>query len=1010
MIRNSFGSLQDMPRCVVAILLLTLSSSVTTAEETISLFDGKTLNGWVTLDDKPVTKGWEVVDGAIHIRVEKERAGYIKTTRAFENFDLEFEWRVAEAGNSGVKYLAKASRSDRGAGFYGCEYQLLDDEKHKNGRTPTKTAGALYDLYAPDADQKQLKPLDKFNHGRIVVDNGHIEHWLNGRKIVDAVIGGKDWRARVAKSKVSSVKDFAIGPGAILLQEHLSEAWFRNIRIKPLPKKADRSVDFAHQVMPVLRKHCAECHVGASKKGGLKMNTRSDLLAGGESGAVVVPGDSGKSRMIELLESNDDAERMPPKGPRVSAGDIAILKKWIDEDLPWDAGIAFGQSAWEPPLKPRVITLPPARNGRNHPIDRLLDADLAQRGQAPPPPLSAAACLRRATLDSIGLPPTPDVLDAFVADRADDKREKRIKQLLADDVAYADHWLTMWNDLLRNDYTGTGFITGGRKQITGWLYAALRENKPYDEFARELISPTAESAGFIDGIRWRGDVNASQTREIQFAQNVSQVFLGINMKCASCHDSFIDRWTLSEAYNLAAIYADKPLELNRCDKPTGKMAKPKWIFPELGDVDPNASKTERLKQLAELMTHPDNGRFTRTLVNRIWERLMGRGVVHPVDAMHTQPWNEDLLDYLAARFAEDGYDLRKFIRFVMTSRAYQSRAVILKEEPGGDYVYAGPIAKRMTAEQLLDSIWRITGTNPAAPEARVDRFSKSESTDSNSPLDRLKVAPIAAKWIWRDGEVGKKLQLRKKFNLSAAPVAAKLTSTCDNAFVMKINGERVAASREWQKPVYVDVTRYLQVGENMVEVDAEMFGGAAGFICPIDFRDGAGQRVIATDKTWEARPPGDKAWAAAAEINSHGKGPWGAILNPKATVGLPNRAAPPVRAALVKNDFLMRSLGRPHRDQVVTSRPSELTTLQAIDLSNGEILADCLRRGAKRLADQGKSGEELAAWIFRYALAREPSVGERAVLAKVVGDGRDPVAVEDLLWMVFMQPEFQMIR
>lgn len=154
-------------------------------------------------------------------------------------------------------------------------------------------------------------------------------------------------------------------------------------------------------------------------------------------------------------------------------------------------------------------------------------------------------------------------------------------------------------------------------------------NKPYDQFARELLSPTPESEGFIYGIKWRGGVNASQVREVQFSQSISQVFLGINMKCASCHDSFIDRWKLDEAYGLAAIYSEQPLEINRCDKPTGRMAQAAWIFPELGSVDAKAPQPERLKQLAGLMTHPDNGRFTRTIVNRLWHRLMGRGIVHP---------------------------------------------------------------------------------------------------------------------------------------------------------------------------------------------------------------------------------------------------------------------------------------------------------------------------------------------------------------------------------------------
>tara|TARA_R110002095_G_scaffold200403_1_gene180626 strand:+ start:5052 stop:7445 length:2394 start_codon:yes stop_codon:yes gene_type:complete len=773
--------------------------------------------------------------------------------------------------------------------------------------------------------------------------------------------------------------------------------------------KPQPAVDFAHEVMPVLQQHCAKCHTGDKKKGGLVMNTRAELLAGGESGVVVVPGNVEKSRMIELLESSDDSDRMPPEGPRVSAKEIATLKKWINDGLTWDTGVTLGKSSWEPPLKPRAITLPPPRNGRSHPIDRLLDADLFKRGLSIPPPVSDAAFLRRATLDAIGLLPTPKVLEVFVADQTGDKREQQIQLLLANDIAYADHWLTTWNDLLRNDYSGTGFITGGRKQITTWLYTALRENQPYDEFVRELISPTAESAGFIDGIQWRGDVNASQTTEIQFAQNVSQVFLGINLKCASCHDSFIDRWTLSEAYNFAAIYADRPLELYRCDKPTGEIATPKWIFPELGDIDSKAPQAKRLEQLAALMTHPENGRFTRTLVNRIWARLMGRGIVHPVDAMHTRPWNEDLLDYLAVQFAKDGYDLRKFIHFVMTSQAYQSQSEILKKEPGEDYVYAGPIAKRMTAEQFLDSIWQITGTQPDSSEAKVDRAEKSTTDNSKSKLEVLVPVPITAYWIWHSDEVGKKSQLRKKFELSSAPTGAKLMVTCDNAFAMKINNKKVAASQTWTKPVYVDITQFLQAGENMIEVDAEMFGGAAGFICQIVYLEGDEHKVIISDKSWEARPPAGN-WGAAAELKPHGKPPWGIVLEPEANAGPPTAPTPPVRAALVMNDFLMRSLGRPHRDQVVTTRPGELSTLQAIDLSNGDILADYLRRGSERLASKGWTGEELAALLYRYALSREPASGELNVLLKIAGDGRDPVAIEDLLWIVFMQPEFQMIR
>jgi hypothetical protein len=120
------------------------------------------------------------------------------------------------------------------------------------------------------------------------------------------------------------------------------------------------------------------------------------------------------------------------------------------------------------------------------------------------------------------------------------------------------------------------------------------------------------------------------------------------------------------------------------------------------------------------VTHPDNGRFTRTIANRIWQRLMGRGVVHPVDVMANRPWNEDLLDYLAVYLSDNGYDLKKLIEHIVTSQAYQARAALIaKEQPADSYVFGGPEVKRLTAEQFLDAVWQITRTAPAKAAAPV---------------------------------------------------------------------------------------------------------------------------------------------------------------------------------------------------------------------------------------------------------------------------------------------------
>src|SRR5205814_8817337 len=133
--------------------------------------------------------------------------------------------------------------------------------------------------------------------------------------------------------------------------------------------------------------------------------------------------------------------------------------------------------------------------------------------------------------------------------------------------------------------------------------------------------------------------------------------------------------------------------------------------PELGKLDLAQPRNKRLKRLAGLMTDPGNGRLARTIVNRLWHRLVGRGIVHPVDVMGNEPWSADLLDYLAAHLADNGYDLKKTVALIVSSRAYQSRCVTLTEEPpASGYVYQGPIAKRLTAEQFLDAVWRITGT------------------------------------------------------------------------------------------------------------------------------------------------------------------------------------------------------------------------------------------------------------------------------------------------------------
>lgn len=759
------------------------------------------------------------------------------------------------------------------------------------------------------------------------------------------------------------------------------------------------AVDFSHEVVPILKKHCADCHLGDKKKGGFSMNTRADFLAGSENGKVAEPGKPETALLLKLLTFTDSDEQMPPKGDRVPADQVAVLRAWIAEGLQWQEGFSFGRAGYEPPLKPRRVELPPPVDGRSHLLDRIIDKYLADHQAPRPARADEATFIRRVSLDVLGLLPEPG---ATAPDRA-----QFVAATLARDVEYAEHWLSFWNDLLRNDYQGTGYIDGGRKAITGWLYKALLENMPYDRFSRELLAPPTDgSAGFINGIKWRGNVNASQVREVQFAQSVSQVFLGINMKCASCHDSFIDRWKLDDAYALAAVFSERPLEIFRCDKATGRAAKAGWIFPELGTVDAAAPQPERLKQLAGLMIHPDNGRFTRTMVNRIWHRLMGRGIVHPVDAMHTEPWSADLLDYLAVWFAEQNYDVKKLIAFICASEAYQSHSVAGAEEE--KYVYRGPVARRLTAEQFVDAVWQLTGTAPGAPHSSVTR-------GKPAPAEKLN-----AKWIWSHSAAssaspaGESAVFRHTLKLAQASPGGRGVVSCDNACEVLLNGQSLARSDNWEAPLAFILPK-LKAGEHTFLIRASNGGSGAnpaGLFFEARIRQARGGDIsVASDASWQwaaADKPGAE-WKRAAEVTDQAV--WARVNEAlRTTIGQPAGGGP-VRASLVPSDLLQRALGRPNREQIVSMRPDNLTTLEAIDLANGNILAAMLQRGAAgMLAAHTGTPAELGADLFRRALTRTPSEEETALLAATLGDKPTAQSVEDVLWMLLMLPEFQFVR
>jgi hypothetical protein len=497
-----------------------------------------------------------------------------------------------------------------------------------------------------------------------------------------------------------------------------------------------RTVDFAKDVVPILQTSCISCHANGLTKGGFSIDTRESMLKGGDSTTPAInPGHSADSNLIDLVSETDPDILMPKKGPHLTPEQIATLKSWIDQGAVWPAGVSPGRFE-EAVLEPRRPAVPPAApgSGLSNPIDLMLQPYFAQNGVTAAKLVDDRVFARRVYLDTIGLLPSSDELQSFVSDPSPGKREQLVHHLLNDDRRYAEHWLSFWNDLLRNDYRGTGYIDGGRKQITGWLFNALKTNMPYDEFVRELVTGANGAAGFTKGIVWRGTVNASQTPQMQAAQTISQVFMGINLKCASCHDSFVSNWKLSDAYGLAGVFADGPLEMQRCDNPLGRTAPLKFLYPQLGRIDASAPRAVRVRQLGEAITSAGNGRLTRTIVNRLWQKCLGRGLIEPTDDMDADPWDADLLDELAINLSDNGYDLKQTLGMILTSRAYQLPAVVQESERDEKFIFHGPLVRRMSAEQFTDAVSEVTGVWPTKPATQPAMEGTPQAPEIRSAL------------------------------------------------------------------------------------------------------------------------------------------------------------------------------------------------------------------------------------------------------------------------------------
>jgi len=340
---------------------------------------------------------------------------------------------------------------------------------------------------------------------------------------------------------------------------------------------------------------------------------------------------------------------------------------------------------------------------------------------APPAVCDDVTFVRRAYLDLIGVVPTIEEARKFVDDPSTGKRAKLVDELLARADDYAAHWTPFFEEAIAS----SPFESQGSVRLHGnyqpWILDSFRTNRPYDVMAAQLVDPTEPGYVSRKPINVNGKVaqvgyvlNDTPKDTLQSAANFGQTFLGTGMKCASCHSHFDnDEWPQARFLAFAGMFGEKDLELVRCEEPSGQVVPAKFPF-ELPDAPTTmpSDVSARLHLAARLATDPTNPRFAKTAVNRLWKRYLGLGLFEPADdfRLNSPASHPELLEWLAHDFVAHGYDLKHTIRLILTSRTYQLRYdpaledhfdVERRDEPR---YYRSPSLRRLTAEQLLDSI------------------------------------------------------------------------------------------------------------------------------------------------------------------------------------------------------------------------------------------------------------------------------------------------------------------
>ena len=422
------------------------------------------------------------------------------------------------------------------------------------------------------------------------------------------------------------------------------------------------------------------------------------------------------SRLAVYEPSNETAAAGPDgEVRRQKFGEGAVLVRYLDRQA--TVRLAFV------PARPGFVWKDVPENNF---IDRQVFARLRTLRMRPSALCPDHVFLRRAYLDALGVLPSAAEVRRFLADRRPEKRARLIDELLKR-PEFADFWALKWSDLLRNEEKVLD--RKGVRLFHQWIRDSIADGKPLNEFARELLSGRGSTYSRPAANYYRA-LRDPQVR----AETTAQVFLGIRLQCARCHNHPFDVWKQDDYHSLAAFFARVQYRIvenrrrDRLDKHefdgeqvvwqarTGEVLSPRTgavLRPRfLGSATPDfPAEADRLRALADWVASPDNPFFARVQVNRVWHHLFGRGIVEPNDDFRTSnpPSNPALLDALARDFVRHRFDLRHAVRVIMNSRTYQLSAVPNDTNGEDEANFAHALVRPLQAEQLLDALARVTG-------------------------------------------------------------------------------------------------------------------------------------------------------------------------------------------------------------------------------------------------------------------------------------------------------------